>query len=384
MEQSMKILITGANGFVGRNLCAHLEAIGYDDLLKYDRPDDEAALRQYASDCDFVFHLAGINRPDDESGFAGNYLLTEVLLEALKKENRTIPVLLSSSVQALLDNPYGRSKKKAEELVLDYGRETQADIYVYRLPNVFGKWCAPNYNSAVATFCHNIARGLPIRIDDPNAALTLVYIDDVLKAFTAAIHGNALRNGDFCAIEPVYHTTVGSLAEIIRSFSQSRKNLTVPKVSDPLIRKLYSTYLSDLPEAEFSYPLLEHKDHRGLFAEALKSKDAGQVSVNITKPGMVKAGHWHHTKTEKLIVVSGSGLIRFRRLGDEKLLLYPVSAERLEVVDIPPGYTHDIINTGSSDLVMLVWANQVFDPNEPDTHPAIVDPASALSQKGGA
>lgn len=381
MEQSMKILITGANGFIGRNLCAHLEAAGYDSLLKYDRPDNDALLFQYASVCDFVFHLAGINRPEDESGFAENYLFTDLLLQRLRQEKRKIPVLMSSSVQALLDNPYGRSKKKAEELVFQYGRKTGADSYVFRLPNVFGKWCAPNYNSVVATFCHNTARGLSLRIDNPDAALTLVYIDDILKAFTEALSGNVQRRGDFCEIDPIFFATVGQLAETIKGFRESRQNLMLAQVGDPLTHRLYSTYLSYLPEEEFSYALLEHRDSRGVFAEALKSRGAGQVSVNITKPGMAKGGHWHHTKTEKLIVVSGSGLIRFRKLNDEKLLLYPVSAERLEIVDIPPGYTHDIINTGNCDMVMLVWANQVFDPDHPDTYPAIVD-LSAAKQKG--
>ena len=374
MEQSMKILVTGSGGFIGKNLCAHLEAKGYDGIMEYDRQDDKELLKQYAARCDFVFHLAGVNRPDSDAGFSENYLFTEELLNALKKQNKKISVLMSSSVQAMLDNPYGRSKRKAEELRLEYGRDTEADVFIFRLPNVFGKWSAPNYNSVVATFCYNTARDLPLRIDDAGAAITLAYIDDILHEFTAILEGKApIRDGDFCEVQPVFRSTVGSLAETIKSFRESRENLMLADVSDPLVRRLYSTYLSYLPGDAFSYPLQEHRDTRGTFAEALKSGSAGQISVNVTKLGMAKGGHWHHTKTEKLIVVSGSGLIRFRKLWDEKLILYPVSSKHLKVVDIPPGYVHDIINTGDCDMVMLVWANQVFDPNNPDTYPAKVD-----------
>ena len=369
----MKILITGSNGFIGKNLCAHLEAKGTYDLLQYDKPFDQGALKQFASECDFVFHLAGVNRPKDDSGFEDNHRFTGELLEMLKVQGKKPPVLITSSVQAQLDNPYGKSKRKAEELVFEYGRDTGADTYVFRLPNVFGKWCAPNYNSVTATFCYNIARGLPVRIDDPSSTLSLVYIDDILKAFTAALEGKAARCGDYCEVGPVNKTTVGELAEAIQSFRAGRQTLLLANVSDPLIRKLYSTYLSYLPEDAFSYGLLSHSDSRGVFAECLKSHAGGQVSVNITKPGMAKGGHWHHTKTEKLVVVSGSGMIRFRKLGDDKVLLYPVTSDNLEVVDIPPGYTHDIINTGNCDMVMLVWANQIFDPLNPDTYPAAVD-----------
>lgn len=366
----MKVLVTGSNGFIGKNLCAHLEANGFSDLLKYGRQTDRPLLDRYAESCDFVIHLAGVNRPDHDSGFEENHRFTGELIQALKKGKKKPPVLMASSIQAQLDNPYGISKRKAEDLVSEYGGETGADIYLFRLPGVFGKWCAPDYNSVVATFCHNITRGLPIRIDDPTTPLALVYIDDVLHAFTAALKDEAVKPGDFYEVEPIHHTTVGELAETIRGFPGGRQSLLLADVGDALTRKLYSTYLSYLPEEAFSYGLFAHSDQRGVFAECLKSAAGGQVSVNITKPGLTKGGHWHHTKTEKLVVVSGTALVRFQKLGDEKIILYPVSAERLEVVDIPPGYVHDITNTGDSDMVMLVWANQIFDPLKPDTYPA--------------
>ena len=366
----MKVLVTGSNGFIGKNLCTHLEANGFGDLLKYGRQTDQTLLDLYATSCDFVIHLAGVNRPNDDSGFEENHRFTGELLQALKKGKKRPPVLMASSIQAQLDNPYGISKRKAEDLVSEYGRETGADIYLFRLPGVFGKWCAPDYNSVVATFCHNIARGLPIRIDDPAAPVALVYIDDVLNAFTAALKGQSVKQGDFCEVETVHHATVGKLAETIRGFPDGRQSLLQADVGNALTRKLYSTYLSYLPEDAFSYGLSAHSDHRGTFAEFLKSASGGQVSVNITKPGKTKGGHWHHTKTEKLVVVSGSALVRFQKLGDEKIILYPVSAERLEVVDIPPGYVHDITNTGDCDMVMLIWASQIFDPLNPDTYPA--------------
>ena len=247
----MKVLVTGSNGFIGKNLCAHLEANGFGDLLKYDRQTGRRLLGRYAASCDFVFHLAGVNRPDHESGFEENHLFTGELLQALKKGKKKPPVLMASSVQAQLDNPYGISKRKAEDLVSEYGRETGADTYLFRLPGVFGKWCAPDYNSVAATFCHNIARGLPIRIDDPAAPLALVYIDDVLHAFTAALKGEAVKHGDFYEVETVHHTTVGELAETIRGFQDGRRSLLLADVGDALTRKLYSTYLSYLPEDAF-------------------------------------------------------------------------------------------------------------------------------------
>lgn len=376
----MKVLITGSNGFIGKNLCAHLKAKGFNDLLQYDRQSDPELLGQYTASCDFVFHLAGVNRPDHDAGFEENHRFTYELLQALKRGKKRTPVLMSSSVQAQSENPYGLSKRKAEEMVLEYARETGSDRYLFRLPGVFGKWCAPNYNSVVATFCHNISRGLPVRIDDPNAALPLVYIDDVLHAFTAALQGEYPIGDGFCGVEPVHYTTVGELSERIQGFRDGRQRQLLENMGDPFISKLYSTYLSYLPEDEFGCGLREHRDPRGVFAECLKSAAGGQISVNVTKPGMTKGGHWHHTKTEKFIVVSGSGMLRFQKLGDKKVLLYPVSSERLEVVDVPPGYVHDITNTGSDDMVMLIWASEIFDPQNPDTYPSAVDDQSCKEE----
>ena len=370
----MNILITGSGGFIGRNLSQHLKAVGFSDLLLYDVQSDLSRLDQYAAEADFVFHLAGVNRPAADAGFEENHRFTRALIESLKKGKRNPPVLMTSSTQALLDNPYGHSKRKAEALVMEYGRETGAAIHQFRLPGVFGKWCRPNYNSVVATFCHNVSRGLPVRVDDPDSPLTLVYIDDVLNAFTAALRGEAGTRDGFCEVSPVHHLTVGKLLDIIQGFRDARQSLLLHDMADPLTRKLYAAYLSNLPEDGFLATLQEHQDQRGTFAECLKSASGGQVSVNITKPGMTKGGHWHHTKAEKIVVVCGSALLRFRRLGDDRVFLYTVSSEKLEIVDIPPGYVHDMTNTGSGDMVMLIWASEIYNPNAPDTYPEAVSP----------
>ena len=365
----MKILITGSSGFIGKNLCVHLEARGDCQLFKYDIQTSPELLERYAADCDFVFHLAGVNRPEHPSEFEENSKFTITLLKALKNSGKNTPVLMSSSTQAQLDNPYGLSKQKAEDLVKAYAHETGSDIYIFRLPGVFGKWCAPNYNSVVATFCHNIARGLPVRIDDPDTEISLVYIDDVLNGFTAALQGDIIKQNGFCQAKPVHRTTVRELEHTIRGFRDGRQNLELADMADPLTRKLYSTYLSYLPVDKFCYALKEHRDQRGAFAECLKSAAGGQISVNITRPGMTKGGHWHHTKTEKFIAVNGSGILRLQKLGDGDILKYPISSEKLEAVDIPPGYIHDVTNTGSCDLVLLIWVSQLYDPEQPDTYP---------------
>lgn len=368
----MKVLITGANGFIGKNLQAHLKTKDIDELLLYSRQSDPELLNQYAESCDFVFHLAGVNRPADEAAFAENHQFTETLLQALRRGKKKPPVLLSSSTQALLDCPYGLSKRKAEEMVREYGRATGAEVYIFRLPGVFGKWCAPNYNSVVATFCHQISHELPVHIDDPSTTLLLTYIDDVLETFTAVLRGEYIKQGDFCKVNATHQITLGELADTIQGFRHNRHHLLLADMGDPFTQKLYSTYLSYLSEDKFNYELRMLSDARGSFAECLKSKAGGQVSVNVTKPGMTKGGHWHHTKTEKIIVVSGAGIIRFQQVGKENILLYPVSSEYLEVVDIPPGYIHDVTNSGSSDMVMLIWSSQIFDPRHPDTYPAVI------------
>ena len=365
----MNILITGANGFIGKNLIAELQNRGYENILKVTRDTTIDELRDYCSKADFVYHLAGVNRPKEDKEFMeGNYYFTSTLLNSLKEQNNSCPVLLSSSVQAELHNPYGESKRAGEGLIFNYGKETGAETYVYRLPNVFGKWSKPNYNTVVATFCHNIARGLDISVNNPDAELNLAYIDDVLEEFVGALSGTPTKEGEFCAVPVTHKIKLGELAELIKSFKESRKDLSIPNMEDELTKKIYSTYLSFLPEDQFSYDLKMNIDHRGSFTELMRTPDRGQVSVNVSKPGITKGNHWHHTKNEKFLVVSGEGLIRFRKVNSDEIIEYRVSGEKLEVVDIPTGYTHSIVNVGENDLVTVMWANECFDPDNPDTY----------------
>ena len=387
----MKILITGAKGFVGRNLCAALNEIkaGHDqrpdhvicgdptrlEIYEYDLDNAPEQLDAWCAACDFVFNLAGVNRPKENSEFmAGNFGFASVLLDGLKKHGNTCPVMLSSSVQATLTgryagSEYGKSKKAGEELFFDYGQQTGAEVLVYRFPNVFGKWCRPNYNSAIATFCHNTANGLPIQVNDPTVEMDVVYIDDVVEELIQALRGkaNKLENG-YCAI-PVHHeTSLGWLADTILSFPKLREELGVPRLDDPLTRKLYSTYLSYLPAENFIYDLTMNQDVRGSFTEIIRTTDRGQFSVNISKPGITKGNHWHHTKNEKFVVVHGHGLIQLRKIGSEDVVEFEVSGERIQVVEMIPGYTHSIINlSDTEDLVTFMWANEPFDPAKPDT-----------------
>ncbi|WP_270553681.1 capsular polysaccharide biosynthesis protein CapF [Cloacibacillus evryensis] len=366
--ETMKILVTGANGFIGKNLIEELKNRGH-EVMPYDIDCGERQLEQYASSCEFVFHLAGINRPENQDDFmTGNYGFTSLLLQKLKEQGSKAPIMLSSSIQAELDNPYGKSKKAGEEVIFQYGEETGVTVYVYRFPNVFGKWCRPNYNSAVATFCHNIARDIPIQINEANPTLNLVYIDDLVEELIDAIEGKAHKDEKgYCYVPETYKEKLHDIANLIYTFKESRKELSVPDMSDQFTKKLYSTYLSYLPEDEFSYPLKMNIDDRGSFTEILRTKDRGQTSVNITKPGITKGNHWHHTKNEKFVVVSGKGKISFRKIGTEKVIDYIVSGEKIEVVDIPTGYTHNITNIGDTDLVTLMWVNEPYDPQRPDT-----------------
>jgi UDP-2-acetamido-2,6-beta-L-arabino-hexul-4-ose reductase len=364
----MNILITGSGGFIGRNLCAHLRNSGYTELYEYKRDTPPDLLEAYTEKCDFVFHLAGVNRPDDPLKFSENHEFTKTLLQCLDRHGNKAPVLMTSSAQAAVDNPYGVSKRKAEDLLFLHSYEARAEAYIYRLPGIFGKWCRPNYNSVVATFCDAVARDQPVAVHDPDRELTLAHIDDVMAEFLNALQGNAHRQGMYCLVDKTYRIKVGELKNLIRSFREGRETLSVPDMSDPFTSKLYSTYLSYLPEDAFSYPLTVHNDHRGSFTEFLKSESGGQIAVNISKPGVSKGNHWHHTKTEKILVVSGTGSILFRRLFDEKVLVYQVSGDIPTVVDVPAGYVHSVINTGASDLVMVIWANQLYDPEKPDTY----------------
>ncbi len=366
----MKILVTGAKGFVGKNLVASLRLIPDVEIYSYDIDTDNSLLSDYTKDCDFVFHLAGVNRPKDPSEFmTGNFGFTDTLLTQLKKVGNTAPILMTSSTQAELDNPYGQSKKEGENLLFNYGNETSAKVYVYRLPNVFGKWCRPNYNSAVATFCYNISRELPITVTDRNIELTLVYIDDVVKELIAAMHGNAnVCEDGYCRVPVSHKATLGHITDLLYKFKESRTTLSVPYMKDEFEKKLYSTYLSALPEEDFSYGLNTHSDHRGSFTEIIRTEGQGQFSVNISKPKITKGNHWHHTKNEKFLVVSGTGVIRFRDINSDKVIEYFVDGTNLKVVDIPPGYTHNIENLGDCDMVTFMWANEPFDPENPDTY----------------
>ena len=377
----MNILITGAGGFVGKNLIAALEnlrdgkdrtrpALQIGEILKCTRQTTDEELKAYCAEADFVFHLAGVNRPKDEAEFMqGNRDLTEKLLRCLEAAENTCPVMLASSIQAERDNPYGWSKRAGERLVRDYGARTGAKTLIYRFPNVFGKWCRPNYNSAVATFCHNRANDLPIQVNDRATVLTLVYIDDVVAELLDALEGKEHREGDFCFV-PVTHTvTLGEIVDLIETFRAQPSTLVLPEIPNgSFAKKLYSTYLSYLPKEKVAFPLKMNCDNRGSFTELLKTANCGQFSVNISKPGITKGQHWHHTKWEFFIVVSGHALIQERKIGTDEILEFEVSGERIEAVHMLPGYTHNIINLSETEnLVTLMWANEQFDPNHPDT-----------------
>lgn len=370
----MNLLLTGANGFMGKNLRMALAERAC-SVFAADIDTSPAALREAALNADFVLHLAGVNRPTDEADFQkGNAGFTEELL-ALLEQGRKPPVLLSGSTQAALDNPYGRSKLLAEEAVRAYGERTGAPVYLYRLTNAFGKWSRPNYNSAVATFCHNIARGLPVTVSDPARAIRMVYIDDIVAEFLRALDGTPTLGADgFCFAGPEHEATLGQIVALLEGFRAGRETLAVPDQSDPFVRKLYATYQSFLPEDGFAYVPATHADARGSFTELLRMGGYGQVSVNVIKPGICKGEHWHHTKHEKFVVVAGRGVIRFRSPFSEEVLAYPVDGGTITVVDIPPGYTHNIENLGAVDMVTLMWASEAFDPQKPDTYRLPVTP----------
>ncbi|SDD99210.1 UDP-2-acetamido-2,6-beta-L-arabino-hexul-4-ose reductase [Bhargavaea beijingensis] len=364
----MRVLITGANGFIGRNLIAELEHRGDYTLLPFTRDNNLEDLEKFSKEADFVFHLAGVNRPKHEDEFMeGNYQFTSTLLDLLARNKNACPVMITSSIQADKQNAYGKSKKAGEDLVFAHEAKTGAKALVYRLPNVFGKWCKPNYNSAVATFCHNISRDIPIRVNDPSTMLNLVYIDDLVTEMINALEGEENRVGDYCEVPISHEAQLGEIVELLQSFKHSREELTIPNMSDGFIKKLYSTYLSYLPEDQFSYPLKMNIDHRGSFTEFIKTADRGQVSINIAKPGITKGNHWHHTKNEKFLVVSGTGVIRLRKVGSSEIIECNVSGDKLEVLDIPVGYTHNIENTGNTDMVTVMWVNEIFNPEQPDT-----------------
>lgn len=400
----MKILVTGAKGFVGKNLCAALKNVaegkdktrGLDSditIYEFDIDTDKALLKEYCRDADFVFNLAGVNRPEKTEDFMnGNFGFASELLDALKESGNTCPVMLSSSLQATLvgryaEGDYGKSKKAGEDLFFSYAEETGATVYVYRFPNLFGKWCRPNYNSAVATFCNNIANDLPIQVNDRAIELQLLYIDDLVDEMFNILKGKPCRceydgldtvaceDGNFCYCPIVHKVTLGEIVDLLDTFKNQPSTLVMPEIPyNSFAKKLYSTYLSYLPKEKTSFPLKMNVDPRGSFTELIKTEKCGQVSVNISKPGITKGQHWHNTKWEFFIVVSGKGLIQQRKIGSDEVLNFEVSGEKIEAVHMLPGYTHNIINlSDTEDLVTVMWANEQFDPNKPDTFFEVVE-----------
>ena len=391
----MKILVTGAKGFVGKNLVCNLYNIkegknrtrnlNIEDIFEYDINSTAEELDTYCRECDFVFNLAGVNRPKDQSEFmTGNFGFASTLLETLKKYENNCPVMLSSSIQATLigrygTSDYGKSKLAGEELFFEYGKETGAKVLVYRFPNLFGKWCRPNYNSAVATFCNNIANDLEITVNDRSTELELLYIDDLIEEMLDALEGKEhhcefegvdtvlKEDGRYCAAPITHHETLGEIVDLLESFKKQPESLVVPEIPyNSFAKKLYSTYLSYLPKEKVSFPLKMNVDDRGSFTELLKSDKVGQVSINISKPGITKGEHWHNTKWEFFIVVSGHGLIQERKIGTDEVIEFEVSGDKIEAIHMLPGYTHNIINL-TENLVTVMWANESFDPNHPDT-----------------
>ena len=395
----MKILVTGAKGFVGRNLCAQLRNIQegkakcYGDVVveavyEYDIDSTAAALDAYCRDCDFVFNLAGVNRPKTQEEFMqGNFGFASLLLDTLRKYHNACPVMISSSVQATLagrfgNSEYGRSKKAGEELMFSYAEQTGAKVLVYRFPNLFGKWCRPNYNSAIATFCHNIAHDLPIQVNDRSVEMELLYIDDLVDEMIGALKGEEHRcefdgvetvptdNGRYCCCPVTHKVTLGEIVDMIYAFAEQPNTLTIPEIpAGSLAKKLYSTYLSYLPKEKVSFPLKMNVDNRGSFTELVHTLNCGQVSINISKPGITKGQHWHNTKWEFFIVVSGHGLIQERKIGSDEVLEFEVSGDKIECIHMLPGYTHNIINlSDTQDLVTVMYCNEIFDPSHPDTY----------------
>lgn len=395
----MKILVTGAKGFVGKNLCAQLNNIKdckarcYGDLsvtevYEYDIDSTPEELDRWCKDCDFVFNLAGVNRPQKQEEFMqGNFGFASTLLDTLKKHGNKCPVMLSSSIQATLigrygESDYGKSKLAGEELFFDYAKETGAKVLVYRFPNLFGKWCRPNYNSVVATFCNNIANDLPIQVNDRSVVLEMLYIDDLVDEMIAALKGKEHHcefdgveavlkaDGRYCAVPVTHKVTLGEIVDLLHSFAAQPSTLVVPEIPfNSFAKKLYSTYLSYLPKEKTAFPLKMNIDDRGSFTELLRSEKCGQVSVNISKPGITKGQHWHNTKWEFFIVVSGHGLVQQRKVGTDEVVEFEVSGDKIQAVHALPGYTHNIINLSETEnLVTVIWANEAFDPNKPDTY----------------
>ncbi len=365
-----KVLITGSNGFIGKNLVEGLRRSENVEIMTFDVEDDIDRLTAYLKEADIVFHLAGVNRPEKVEEFElGNTGVTRTILRILEEFKRSIPVVLSSSIQAVLDNPYGISKKKAEEILIEYSRRNGAKIYIYRFPNVFGKWCRPNYNSVVATFCYNISHDLDISISDVNKEIELVYIDDVVDEFLRILSDERTEKDKYYySVNRTFRVTLGELAEKIYRLRDIRKSLIVPDLSDDFMKCLHATYLSYLDKNGFSYKLDLETDQRGWLAELIKSEHFGQIFVSSSHKGVIRGNHYHNTKIEKFCVLKGEALIKFRHIFEDEVLFYHVSGDALEIVDIPPGYTHSIENLGDGEMIVLFWANQIFDADRPDTY----------------
>ncbi|MGL6115410.1 MAG: NAD-dependent epimerase/dehydratase family protein [Cetobacterium sp.] len=364
-----KVLITGANGFIGKNLRERLQRTENIELITIDRENTLEELEEGIKSADFIFHLAGINRPENpEEFYSGNRDLVGTLVNILEKNNLNTPVLITSSIHADKDNDYGKSKLAGENLLKEYGEKTGARVYIYRLQNVFGKWCKPNYNSVVATWCYNTAHNIDIQINNRETLIEFVYIDDVIEAISSHLEEENKEDKFYYMVEKTYHRTLGEVADLLKFFKENRKTLTIPAVGIGFERALYGTYLSYLPENEFSYELVEHKDQRGSFVEILRTVDSGQFSISTSKPGVTRGNHYHNTKNEKFLVIKGEALIRFRHIFSEEVIEYFVSDKKLEVLDIPTGYTHNITNIGKEDMVLVLWANEQFDKEKPDTY----------------
>lgn len=367
-ERERKILITGAKGFVGKNLVLALKSLGFCCIYEYDVTNSEEEFEKFCEECDFVFHLAGVNRPQDPTDFIkGNYDFTAKLLNTLNKYSKKVPIVLTSSIQAALKNDYGNSKLKSEQLLRKYAKANKSNVLIYRLANLFGKECRPNYNSVIATFCYNIARGQPIQVNDARVKMKLIYIDDLINEFINCLDDKANVVNEYCEVPIAYKTTLGFLAKTISDFGAMQNTLSLPYMADELTKKLYSTYLSYLKADELSYPLKMNIDERGSFSEVFKTESAGQISVNIIKPNIVKGNHWHNSKNEKFLVVNGSGVIRLRKKGESQIYEYFVSGNKLEIINIIPGYTHNIANIGEADMITIMWANEIYNPDLPDT-----------------
>jgi len=363
-----KVIVTGSKGFIGRHLVEALNRL-YDCVLTgYDIDNSFEDLVKALREADVVFHLAGVNRPRRIEDYEeGNHLFTRKLCSLLEKANKKPLVIFSSSIQAELNNPYGRSKLRAEEVLKEWSKRTGAPVVIFRLKNVFGKWCRPNYNSVVATFCYNIARDLPITISDQKKKIELIYIDDVIKALLKCLKDSP-KGVEYREVSPIFTISLGELAQHIKMFKESRESLLIPDFSDPFTRRLYSTYISYLDESDFAYKLKIHKDNRGELAEFLKQAQFGQIFISRTKPGVIRGNHFHHSKVEKFLVIEGDAVVRFRKIDSESIIEYRVSGKDFKVVDIPPGYTHSIQNIGKGELITLFWASEIFNPKNPDTY----------------